>query len=272
MGGLAEFATAFPDGRTRIPTGGSPPLRRVERMMPETDDILQSKDTTAGAQVARPIRPELAAAHSAILERWATPGSFWTAAQRIALVEQVRRARDSAPLPAWVAPSTVNGLLDGAADLPAVAVDAVWRLTNHPGTLTIDWYRQLLARGLAAGPYVELVAVVAQANCIDRFTDALGVNRHTLPPPGAGGPNPAVAADCEVRNHWVPTAPIKGPNVIKALSLLPFENESRRILSDAQYVPGSALLGDLRLGCGALSRPQVELLAARTSTLNECFY
>ncbi|MFN0090021.1 MAG: alkylhydroperoxidase-related (seleno)protein [Acidimicrobiales bacterium] len=218
------------------------------------------------------IRSDLAAVHHTILQRWATTGSFWTAAQRLAIVEAVRRARDSEPLAPWVTPSSVEGLIEDTADLPVAAVDAVWRLTNHPGTLTLDWYQQLLFRGLAAGPYVELVAVVAQANCLDRFTDALGVDRYPLAPPTPGEPTPELAADCEVRNHWVPTAPIKGANVIKALSLLPFENESRRILSDAHYVPESALLGGLGVGRGSLSRPQIELIAARTSTLNECFY
>ena len=152
------------------------------------------------------------------------------------------------------------------------AIDAIWRLTNHPGTLTSAWYAQLLAGGLPAGAYVELVAVVSQANCVDRFSDALGLDRYPLPEPADGEPVPDLAPDAAVRNHWVPTAAVRGPNVLKALSLLPFENESRSILSAAHYVSESALLGDLGGGRGALSRPQIELIAARTSTLNECFY
>ncbi len=218
------------------------------------------------------IPADIAAAQHTIVARWATPGSFWSAAQRLAIVEMVRQARDAAPLAAWVTPSSVEGLLDAACVLPAPLSDAIWRLTNHPGTLTIDWYHQLLDRGLAAGPYVELVAVVAQANCVDRFTDALGIARHILPTPTPGQPRVAIAEDCEVRDHWVPTAAVKGANVLKALSLLPFENDSRRILSDAHYVAEAALLGELTAGRAGLSRPQIELVAARTSTLNECFY
>lgn len=240
--------------------------------MDHVDHADQPDQPGRAARPSSPIREELRTAQATVLERWATPGSFWTAAQRLAIVEQVRRARDATPLAPWEAPSGVDGLTGDGTELPAAAVDAVWRLTNHPGTLTHSWYQQLLDRGLAAGPYVELVAVVAQANLVDRFADALDLDRPPLPPPTPGAPTGEVAPGCAVRDHWVPTAPIKGPNVIKALSLLPFENGSRALLSDVHYVPDAALLGDLASGHGALSRPQIELIAARTSTLNECFY
>jgi alkylhydroperoxidase family enzyme len=235
----------------------------------EPASAAEDRRARAGAPA---IRDELRAAQQTILERWARPGSFWTGEGRLAIVEHVRRARDADSLPPWAEPSSIGALLSGHEILPGAAIDAVWRLTNHPGTLTIGWYERLLRRGLLPGAYVELVAVVAQANCIDRFTDALGLARHPLPEPVAGRPVAELAPDSAVRTHWVPTAPVRGANVLRALSLLPFEHESRRILSEAHYVSEAALLGDLRSARGALSRPQIELIAARTSTLNECFY
>ena len=70
----------------------------------------------------------------------------------------------------------------------------------------------------------------------------------------------------------MPTAEIQFPNVIKALSAVPAEIDALFILSDAQYVPIERLRADLINDQNSLSRPQIELLAARTSKLNECFY
>ena len=116
------------------------------------------------------------------------------------------------------------------------------------------------------------MAVVAQANAIDRFADALNLDRVELPTPSASEPPKISEAALQVTSHWVPTAKIKGPNVLKALSAVPFENESLSLLSSAQYVHFGDLLSDLVSKQNSLTRMQVEVLAARTSKLNECFY
>ena len=223
-----------------------------------------------------PIRDDLAAAHGEVAARWARPGTWWAAAQRAAIVRQVRSARDHRAdsgdmLPPWVQPSSIDGLVDPDGPLPTAAVDAIWRITNHPGTLTQDWHESIIGRGVDSVAYVELVGVVAQANCIDRFADALELPRIDLGEP-ADGPPTTEGAPAAVKYHWVPTADIKMPNVIKALSAVPAENESLFILSDAQYVPMERVRGELINDQNSLNRPQIELLAARTSKLNECFY
>ncbi|WP_419551845.1 alkylhydroperoxidase-related (seleno)protein [Candidatus Poriferisodalis sp.] len=223
-----------------------------------------------------PIRDDLAAAHGEVSTRWARPGTWWAAAQRAEIVRQVRAARDhrteaSEVLPPWVQPSSIEGLVDADGPLPTAAVDAIWRITNHPGTLTEDWYQSIIDRGVDPLAYVELVGVVAQANCVDRFADALELPRIDLDEP-ADGPPTTEGASAAVKYHWVPTADIKMPNVIKALSAVPAENESLFILSDAQYVPMERVRGELINDQNSLNRPQIELLAARTSKLNECFY
>ena len=223
-----------------------------------------------------PIRGDLAAAHGEVATRWARPGTWWTAAQRAEIVRQVRAARDhrtdnGETLPPWVQSSSIDGLVDPDGPLPTAAVDAIWRITNHPGTLTEDWHQSIIDRGVDSLAYVELVGVVAQANCIDRFADALELPRIDLDEP-ADDPPTREGAPAAVKYHWVPTADIKMPNVIKALSAVPAENESLFILSDAQYVPMERVRGELINDQNSLNRPQIELLAARTSKLNECFY
>lgn len=219
-----------------------------------------------------PVRDNLDAAHAAVVDRWAQTGTWWTGAERLAIVAEVRRARDADELAPWVAPSTVEGLVADDHPLPSAAVDAIWRLTNHPGTLTGDWYAGIIERGLEPGAYVELVGVVAQANDIDRFADALELDRPLLPEPQEGDPTRQFGGNVAQRRHWVPTDEIKGPNVLKALSSVPFENETLQILSAAQYVDVGGLLGDLTSDHNALTRMQIEVIAARTSKLNECFY
>jgi hypothetical protein len=72
-------------------------------------------------------------------------------------------------------------------------------------------------------------------------------------------------------DHWVPTVPSGVPAVITALSGVPEDNAAMVVLSDAQYIPVDEMY-DVKSDRNALTRMQVELVAARTSKLNECFY
>ena len=222
------------------------------------------------------VRADLADAHRRIVEGWAAPGNHWTGAQRLAMVGQARAARRHGDLPPWIGPTTVDDLVAAVAParphLPDAAIDAVWRLTNHPGTLTEDWYRGLVERGLQPEAYVELVGVVATVRCLDVFADAIGAAPLSLPAATEGEPDGAGEPGAEVTTHWVPTLSQRGPNVGRALTAVPVARDAWRLLSEVQYVPPEALLGDLTWSRGALDRTQVELLAARTSLLNECFY
>ncbi|MGI9603063.1 MAG: alkylhydroperoxidase-related (seleno)protein [Acidimicrobiales bacterium] len=217
------------------------------------------------------IREDLAAAQRDAVEHWGRPGAWWTGSERLAMVTECRRAR-AGDLPAWVAPTTVDGLIDADHVLPGAAIDAVWRLSCGPGTLTHEWHQGILERGLSPLSYLELVAVVASSAAVDTFATALG---HTPPPLGeaeSGSAHGESVPDAEVRAHWVPTTPANGPNVFVALSAARHDQEMIRRLVEAHYLPADALMGDLEWSRGTLDRMQIELLAARTSALNECFY
>lgn len=225
-----------------------------------------------------PIRSDLRAAHAAVVDRWARPGTWWTAEERLAIVAEVRRARDAAEIPpAWVRASQANGAVPEGHPVPAAAIDAIWRLTNHSGTLTAEWCDMVVdgfgepCDAVTPGQYTELVALVAQANCIDRFAEGLSLGRPALGGPVAGEPSRTVPDDAAMRDHWVPTVPSEFPAVIQALSGVPAENAAMLLLSDAQYLPVNEMF-DLASDRNALTRMQVELVAARTSVLNECFY
>jgi alkylhydroperoxidase family enzyme len=218
------------------------------------------------------VRDDLGAAYRTTLAAWARPGSWWTGTQRLAIVEEARRCRAGEELSPWTAPSTVDGLVATDGPLPPVAVDVIWRLTRHPGTLTVDWYHHMIARGIAPLAYLELVAVTAMASAVDAFTRALGFDLSPLPDPEPGQPSAMVPADAAVTTHWVPTVGDAGLNVVRATTAVPQEHQTLRALVDAQYVPAQALTGDLGWSRGTLDRRQIELIAARTSMRNDCFY
>jgi alkylhydroperoxidase family enzyme len=188
------------------------------------------------------------------------------------MVAEVRRARDADTFAPWESPSTVDGLISDGHALPDAVVDLVWRLTNHPGSLTSEWHDSILGRGVQALAYVEVVSIVAQVNCVDRFADALELDRVSMPEAQPGEPDGQVPDDAAVRLHWVPTADVGGANVWRALSGVPAEQEARSRLSTPHYLEGRAVFGDVVSDRFSLQRVQMELIAARTSKLNECFY
>ena len=65
------------------------------------------------------------------------------------------------------------------------------------------------------------------------------------------------------------TVPWKGPNVGRALSLVPGDHFAFMMLVQAMY--SSNGFGEL-VWDAPLNRAQCELLAARVSAVNECFY
>jgi hypothetical protein len=119
---------------------------------------------------------------------------------------------------------------------------------------------------------------------MDAFCRALDIPAFALPAPVAGEPSRHRPAGAKGGTAWVamlapedasgPEADLYEsdfvPNIIRALSLVP---EHVRVLhheSASHYVPAGDLANP---GVGRdLDRMQMELVAARVSALNECFY
>ena len=215
------------------------------------------------------VRSDLRDAHAATIADLGQPGEHLTATERIEVARVVRAARADREQPPWYTPSADRGA-DFA--LPAAAIDAAWRLTNHPGTLTASWHEQVVSGLPDPRWYVELVGIVAVVNSMDRLADMLSVDVLPLPPASSEAASGG-DTESEVTTHWVPTAVGgRGPMVLRALSAVPSVQAMRERLIDVQYLPGEALLGDLDWTRGTLDRRQIELIAALTSINNECFY
>jgi alkylhydroperoxidase family enzyme len=235
-----------------------------------------------------PVRDDLAAAHSRFWERLASPGAWWSGAERVAIAAEVRQARRCRLCRARkesLTPAAVAGRHDQLGALPDTAVEAIHRVVTDPGRLSRKWFQALLAAGLSAEHYVELVGTLAAVISIDSFCRGIGVPLHPLPEPLPGAPSHYRPAAAIQEDAWVPMIPVDRAtgaeadlygggavgNVIRALSLVPDEVRTLHDLSAAHYLP-MGQVRDPSASRGALNRLQMELIAGRVSALRQCYY
>jgi len=233
-----------------------------------------------------PIPETMRTAHRRAWQRLASPGAWWTGAERVAIAAETRAARGCAlcrERKAALSPAAARGEHARVSTLTAPAVDAAHRIAGDPARLSRSWCERILAAGLSDGQYVELVGIVTTIVNLDALHRALGVAPEPLPEPLAGEPSrrrPATRPE----GAWVPllapSAPEAAalfagrprvPNVARALSLVPDAVVQLHELSEVHYLPMDDVV-DPRARGRRLTRPQMELVAGRVSALNECFY
>ena len=242
------------------------------------------------AQASIPVRSDIQDAHNAIWQKLAEPGTWWTGAERVAIAAEVRRAYDCQfcqVRKAALSPSAVEGKHDTDGVLPEVVVEMIHRVTIDNGRLSREWCEQLLAQGLQATHYVEALGVLVRTISIDTFCRAIDVPLHALPSPEDGAPSQYRPSLARQDGEWVPMFPageLSGPDVdlypgrtaspvLRALSLVPDEVRlSILTLLPAQYMDPFQVRDPHADPGRAINRPQIELLAARVSSLNQCFY
>jgi hypothetical protein len=184
---------------------------------------------------------------------------------RDAHTNELDRARRQA-----ISPFAVEGEHPATAHLPAMAVEVVHRVASDPGRLSRSWAEKVIAE-LGEETYTELVGVTAIATVVDTFDRVVGAELRPLPDPEPGEPSRVRPDGVGDVGAWVSQRQEKGrANVSRTLSLVPETEGVWRALVDSHYSRGAEFL-DLQWD-RPLSRPQVELTAARTTALNECFY
>jgi len=233
-----------------------------------------------------PIRGDLAEAHRRAWTHIASPGTWLTGAERVAVADETRRAR-SCPLcrerKAALSPFSVDGEHDHGGALSAPMVDEIHRVTTDAARLSESWYRSLRDQGLGAEAYVEALGVAVIVISIDQFHHAMGLALEPLPSPQSGEPTRERPEGVVEGEAWVPMQesrrvmaalglPTAGPApyVIRALSLVPAEVEAWQDVSGAQYLGLENMRSFAKVR--AIDRSQIELVAGRVSALNECFY
>ena len=222
------------------------------------------------------VEPEFGAVHDQAWRRLGECGTWWSGVERVAILAESRAAeacglcRDRAEA---VSPNAVSGTHDSSpsgALLPEDAVDAVHRITTDPGRLTRSWVQTTCA-SIGEERYVELAAMIATRFAIDGFAFALGAGLRPLPEPGGGEPTRVRPDDVGDVGAFVSQSIDKRlANVSRAASLVPDTAAIWQSVVTQQYSRGgefAQLVWDR-----PLARPQVEVIAATVSRLNECFY
>lgn len=241
------------------------------------------------ADAGYPIRADIPAAHRRFWERLAGAGCWWTGAERVAIARESRNAVDCGfcrERRAALSPYATEGEHTHGPGLPPPAVDAVHRIVTDQTRITGRWVADLDAQGLAGPAYVELVGITVAALSIDEFHRALGLPLEPLPQPRAGSPSHYQPAHLSEDIGFVPTIPPEGAvgneadlwrngqtaNVVRALSLVPDAVRDWIDLGGAQYLSFREMGNFTQNTDRTIDRKQIELIAGRVSSFNECFY
>ena len=223
------------------------------------------------------VRSHVVESHKSAIAAYSSPGTWLDSQTRTAILKERRaasqctlcQARNSA-----LSPYAAQGEHDTVTALPADLIELVHRLATDSGRLTKRWFDSLIVDGMQPEVYVETVGLVATSLIIDSFAGALSCEAAEPGEPQSGVPsqvkNPGVIED----GAWVPLLDVPqepsevelptAPNIFRAMGLVPAAIEHFFSVMRAQY---SLTAVDI-----SLSRSQVELIAARVSALNQCFY
>lgn len=234
------------------------------------------------------VRDAIRTAHDVLWEHLGGPGTWWTGAERVAIAAEARQADDCDfchARKAALSPGAVGGEHRGYGVLPAHLVDVIHRVRTDSGRLSRAWFDAAIAGGLQVPAYVELIAVATMVTGADYFTRATGIAPFPLPEARAGSPSRYVPASAKPGTAWVPMIDPEDaagaeadlyphgtivPNVFRALSLVPAEARMLQSLAASHYLPVEQITDPSARG--SLDRLQMELIAARVSALNQCFY
>lgn len=185
----------------------------------------------------------------------AAPGSFFTGAERVEVTAIARASRQRHDRPATSLPLTV------AETVETFAVDA------H--TITGGWVAERERAGISGPAYVELLSITSFTIVLDTFAFGVGAELHPLPDPLPGDPTGEVDERAAVQGGWIPTVGRAFPPT--GFSAIPSEHRMMHTLHDVLYI-GVPKMVDLDLVRDGLARDQMEIIAARTSLLNDCFF
>ena len=187
-------------------------------------------------------------------DRMANAGTWWTGTERVAIATEARIGHDDAP-------STNH--------LSTVAIEAARRVSAEAATIRQVDIDRWADGGLDPFAYVELIGVVSRLAAIDVTAFGLGMDERPLPVPQPGNPSLERPTDAVVSNGWVPTVgPAWAPG---ALSAVPDEVDAMFDIHGVLYLSMEQMRNNEIVRNG-IPRAQIELTAARTSWLNECFY
>ncbi len=210
----------------------------------------------------------------------AAPGTWFSGGERVEIAAEARRAmteslsddRRGAQAvsgePSASRPERMAGEPAGEG-LPPALRDVVDMVASSSPLIDADWVAGLDERNVTLPAYAEIIGIASRMSAVDFFHRALGLPLPPLPEPQAGEPTLLPPpTDLIVGKSFLPMVP--PVSIPQTISLVPPETQAWQALSDATYMTFDEM-GDPDLS-RSLHRTQIELVAARTSQVNECFY
>jgi hypothetical protein len=236
-----------------------------------------------------PVRSDIGEAHREYWRRLARPGSWWNGAECVAIAAEARAARACAfcrTRKEALSPYTDDYDHAAETDLPDIVVDAVHRIMTDQNRITRAWVEQNAESGLSKEAYVELAGIVVAMISIDEFNRSVGSPFELLPEPEPGEPTGYRPPNLVRDTGFVPMLRHDGAkgdeadlwpgdrtaNVLRALTLVPDGLRDWKMLSGAQYLSMEGMANFVGQEDRAIDRAQMELVAGRVSSYNECFY
>ena len=240
------------------------------------------------------IRADLVEAQTIAWAKIGLPGTWWNAAERVAIAAETRHAAGCvlcAARKAALSPNMVGGDHASLGALPPAAIEAVHRIRTDSGRLGEAWFRGVMAAGLSEDAYVEIVGIVAVTLAVDTFRNTAGLPKFPLPAPQPGEPSRRRPRAASKGPAWVSVLlpddraadepdlfrDHPGPrergnaNIHLAISLVPDTAIQFWDLLETLYQQG-AMMRDFGRDYRAISHAQIELLAARVAAINQCLY
>ena len=196
------------------------------------------------------------------------PGAWWTGQQRIEIAKEVR---NSSQPTLFERVNDLSGYSHQETESLSPYVRAVVRkIAYQSSTIDRDAYNRIVDV-LGQDRYAELAAIVTQVVPIFTLADILGYPREKLPTAHEGIPTKERPEGLVNDVAFLPTFSPRGlPHVAVSLSLAQADNARRMLLVRSMY--SGTNFGEMVWEHRSLSRQQIELVAARTSAINECFY
>ena len=238
---------------------------------------------TLYADSAYPVQDDLDAIHASQLDKFGAPGTWGTAAQRLAVLGEARKAGYEA----GVLEEPADARDGDGVEIPATVRQVIGRLAVSPKDIEQDFYDQALKDGLSDAEYVEIVGLVSRITNFDVFARGIGVPLRPLPAPRPGEPSRDRPVEAVPEQAWPPTVPNPPDGgafadelydghpmsyIFRGMSLVPDEFRAHFELEQVQYLPTKNILVADYQHHEALTRSQVEVVAGRVSALNECFF